>query len=331
MTRRNILSIDGGGIRGIIPICALIELEKNRKPTREIFSFVAGTSTGAIIAAAIAAGIPAEEILRSYRTLASQIFERNLATLPKRVGLGYMYSTVKLRDSVATQLAALSTWRLNDCPVEILISAKRLADGHPWYFVKDTPRNGGRTGHLSLVDCVTGSAAAPTFFEPWLVPEPVGTTDPVGIVVDGGVGVTGNPVYQACVEAFDYSVGYAPDETRVVSLGTGQFPPKSQPSWIYPWLQWVLGQLMQSPGEQQTELVQRHYPSVEHYRLDPEMTKWIKGLKTDISLDDVGSIDLLVESGKKFARSIDWDGILNGTSQKFRIRPDNTQPFQYKA
>jgi len=64
MSRRYLLSIDSGGIRGIIPAVALVKLENTTgRLTREIFTFVAGTSTGAIIAAAIAAGIPAIRIL----------------------------------------------------------------------------------------------------------------------------------------------------------------------------------------------------------------------------------------------------------------------------
>ena len=64
MPREYLLSVDGGGIRGIIPAVALAKLEATtRRPARETFSFVAGTSTGAIIAAAIAAGIPASRIV----------------------------------------------------------------------------------------------------------------------------------------------------------------------------------------------------------------------------------------------------------------------------
>jgi Patatin-like phospholipase len=59
MPRQYLLSIDGGGIRGIIPAIALAKLEDTTgKLTRDTFSFVAGTSTGAIIAAGVAAGVP---------------------------------------------------------------------------------------------------------------------------------------------------------------------------------------------------------------------------------------------------------------------------------
>ncbi len=66
MARKYLLSIDGGGIRGIIPALLLLKLEQTTgKPARETFSFVAGTSTGALIAAAIAAGVPASRIVNT--------------------------------------------------------------------------------------------------------------------------------------------------------------------------------------------------------------------------------------------------------------------------
>jgi patatin-like phospholipase/acyl hydrolase len=60
MQRRYILSIDGGGVRGIIPALALMKLERTtNRPARETFSFVAGTSTGALLASAVGGGPPA--------------------------------------------------------------------------------------------------------------------------------------------------------------------------------------------------------------------------------------------------------------------------------
>jgi patatin-like phospholipase/acyl hydrolase len=68
---RNILSIRGGGIRGIIPCCCLIELEKQMGGlTRDHIDMCAGTSTGALLTAAVAAGIPtgfSSAIIRTTR------------------------------------------------------------------------------------------------------------------------------------------------------------------------------------------------------------------------------------------------------------------------
>ncbi|HEX2998384.1 MAG TPA: patatin-like phospholipase family protein, partial [Anaerolineales bacterium] len=207
MTKRYLLSIDSGGIRGIIPAVALAKLEKTTgKLTRDIFSFVAGTSTGAIIATAIAAGVPAEHILDLYVNRCKEIFPRSPWKHIRRVFAGALYPTKNLRNLIAEEIGEAQNWKLNDAPVDLLITAKRVSDGMPWYFVRDNKKNSGCTGHLNIVDCATASAAAPTYFDPWTIPE-------AGILVDGGVGVTGNPIYQACIEAFNYTPGYKPEET----------------------------------------------------------------------------------------------------------------------
>src|SRR5262245_17401178 len=327
MTRRYLLSIDGGGIRGLIPAMALAELERvTGQLTREIFSFVAGTSTGAIITAAIAAGVPAERICDLYSKRAEEVFTRRPWNTLKRIAFGSMYSTQKLHDLIADEIGAAREWRLNDSPIDLLITAKRIPDGMPWYFVRDNPRNSGSVGYLRLVDCVTASAAAPTYFEPWkideIIKDPSGS-ERVGELVDGGVGVTGNPVYQACIEAFDYTEGYSPDETITVSLGTGRHISKQRPSGVLQWLQWVLGQLLESPGEQQTKITVRQFPTMTFYRLDMDLGE-------DIALDDVGSIETLRKLGESFARSIEWKAVLAGSDQKFLIGPGKTLWQQYK-
>lgn len=327
MPRRYLLSIDSGGIRGIIPTIALVKLERTTgKLTRDTFSFVAGTSTGAIIAAAIAAGVPATRILDFYTNRAREIFNRSPLNILKLILFGYRYSTQKLHYLITEALGPAGIWILNDSPIDILLTAKRISDGMPWYFVRDHPINSGCTGRLGLVDCTTASAAAPTYFEPWTIsesPTPA-PCERVGTLVDGAVGVTGNPVYQACIEAFDYTPGYTPDETTTVSLGTGKFKHRKEPRWIGSWLEWVLAELLESPGEQQTEFTWRHYPQMTFYRIDTELNE-------DIGLDDIRDIPRLIEYGERLAELIDWEAILAGTDTRFRIGSTNTLWEQYKV
>ena len=72
-----ILSIDGGGVRGIIPACFLSKIEeKIGKPIHEYFDLICGTSTGGIIALAGSAGIPMKEVLSMYLENSGRIFKR---------------------------------------------------------------------------------------------------------------------------------------------------------------------------------------------------------------------------------------------------------------
>jgi patatin-like phospholipase/acyl hydrolase len=327
MPQRYLLSIDSGGIRGIIPTMALIKLERiTGKLTRDTFSFVAGTSTGAVIAAAVAAGIPATRILDFYTNGAREIFNPSPLKFLQMVFFGHRYSTRKLHDLIAKAVGPAGTWTLNDLPIDILLTAKRISDGMPWYFVRDHPTNSTCTGRLSLVDCTTASAAAPTYFEPWTISEAStpAPCEPAGTLVDGAVGVTGNPVYQACIEAFEYTPGYAPEETTTVSLGTGKFKSRKEPRWIGGWLEWVLAELLESPGEQQTEFAWQHFPQMNLYRIDTE-------LRENIGVDDASHIPRLLQYGQRLADLIDWEAILAGTETLFRIGSTNTLWEQYKV
>lgn len=322
MARQYVLSIDGGGIRGIIPATALMQLEQTTgRLTRDIFSFVAGTSTGAIIAAAVAAGVPAKQIRDLYLTRAQEVFTKRPWSLLQRVIFGSMYSTSKLRALIARELGAAHLWRLNDAPIDLLITANRVEDGKAWYFVGDNPRNSQRTGHLNLIDCVTASTAEPTYFQPWTIPEDASERLPgvqsLGALVGGGVGVANNPVYQACVEAFYYTDRYQPENTTVVSLGTGRFASLGRPTWIWSWLRWVLNELLRSPHEQQTEIAQRLLPHMLLYRIDTQLTR-------DIPLDDIRSVEEIRQLADRFVQQIPWQAILDGTDTTFRIGANNT-------
>ncbi len=324
-THKLLLSIDGGGIRGIIPVTAMVKLEQvTGRPARETFSFMAGTSTGAIISGALAAGIPAQRVLDLYSSRSAEIFPQRPWNILKRIFTGAMYSSLVLHDVIRQELRDARDWVLNDSPIDLLITAKRVTDGRPWYFVRDNPANSRRTGTLKLADCITASAAAPTYFYPFTInDQPPPPLDAVGELVDGGVGVAGNPVYQACVEAFYYTGGqYVPEDTTVVSLGTGRFAGSHDPRWIAPWVTWILGELLRSPGEQQTELVQRHFPQARFYRLDIMMD-------ADIEMDNIGAIPQLREYGRRFADAIDWDAILSGTDEKFRVNEHKVHWQEY--
>ena len=196
-----------------------------------------------------------------------------------------------------------------------MVFAKRLRDGMPWYFVRDNPENSCRAGAVRLSDAATASAAAPTYFTPWDIAG-------IGELIDGGIGVAGNPVYQACVEAFHYTNAYVPADTLVVSLGTGKLLQRPRPRWLWTWLGWLLSELLRSPAEQQTELVHRHWPEARFYRLDLE-------LEREIGLDAVEGIGALRAMGERLAASVDWSAILDGRDERYRVTDATTLPREY--
>lgn len=82
-----ILSIDGGGIRGMMPARLLSELEdeltrEGKNPRLcDYFDLICGTSTGGIIALGLALGMPAQDVLKLYRDNASNIFKKKTLRL----------------------------------------------------------------------------------------------------------------------------------------------------------------------------------------------------------------------------------------------------------
>jgi patatin-like phospholipase/acyl hydrolase len=296
------LSIDGGGILGAIPAAILADLEaRTGKRCGNLFSFVAGTSTGSIITACIAAGVPASRIADIYCQRCGEIFfPRPPWNIAKRLVSGYMYDAANIRRVVRSELGAAAKWTINECPLDVLITAVRLQDGHPWFFVRDNPGNAGSTGEYPLLDCVTCSSSAPTYFSPWHL-------DGLGSMVDGGVSTNGNPVYQLCVEAFRYSNRYREDEpVTVLSLGTGRYRYTREPLGLVEWLGWSVDQLLHAPEEQQTEIVRAVYPKLKVYRFDAELPR-------NFQLDDPGVAEECVEIGREVARSIDWAEIFQGS------------------
>ncbi len=127
-------------------------------------------------------------------------------------------------------------------------------------------------------------------------------------MVDGGLGVVGNPVYQACVEAFEFSDGkYNPAETQVFSLGTGIAPAPTQPAGdLLSKLKWILDVALEAPKNQQTEMVERHYqPGLAGFhRCDVKLPR-------AIAEDDVTAVEEMAAYGKQMAIDIDWKKVLN--------------------
>ncbi len=143
------------------------------------------------------------------------------------------------------------------------------------------------------------SAAAPTYFSPWTMTVMGKPT----VLVDGGTGVTGNPTHQACVEAFYYD-DFQVADTRVVSLGTGFYRAgNTVPNGFLGWLEWTVDALLDAPEEQQTQLVNRHFPGI--------LQRFNWQLPSDIDMADTTQIPTLLKLGQQVAAAMDWTKILS--------------------
>jgi patatin-like phospholipase/acyl hydrolase len=314
---KTILSIDGGGVRGIIPLTCLVRLEAHTgKSSRELFDFVAGTSTGAVIAAGIALGLSARGLLAMYREMAREAFQRLPWWKILWNGGNHRYSNSFISETL-DQIGA--DVPLNDLPIDVMITAKNTITSRTDFFVRDNPGNARRWGRLSLKDAVLASIAAPTYF-------PAHTATLEGerrVWVDGGVGVAGNPCYQAAVEALHYSAGqYPPGETSMLSFGTGRrpHPIDAEHANIVQWGLWVLSEVLEDSGDWQTYITRREYDlsgqiDFRRYQLDlaPDVMEELgvdipEGVDvTKIGMDAVWAVEILEQIGRAFANTIDFD------------------------
>jgi len=297
---RNILSIRGGGIRGIIPCCCLIRLEEQLGGlTRDHIDMCAGTSTGALLTAAVAAGVPARDALKVYTDQADEIFTPSgLIGEAKRVVEGFMFDPNNLRDALARSLGPAAAWTINDSPLRIMISSTAV-NGHNWFFVKDNDRNSKTTGGVKLVDAAVASACAPTYFDHWRIDNIQGQTVRF---FDGGTGGTSNPAYQACVEAFEYD-DFVPRTSRLIGLGTGYYPQSDNPpKGLVETIEWATSTLVDTSEDWVDDAVERQWPGL--------LQNFNTELPSDIGLADTSAIPELVRIGEQMAAGMDWTQIL---------------------
>lgn len=208
--KKKILSIDGGGIRGIIPAIILAEIEKRTgKKISDMFDLIAGTSTGGLIAAMIASQNhkPADLIVELYEKRGHEIFSRDICA--------FIFSFASLSDhkfsstgitKVLTDVFGEET--IDSVEKDLLITAYDINNREPYFFKSWRPDFNG----IPLVTICKATSAAPTYFEP--VDTSIQGKDRT--FIDGGVFVN-NPAVSAYVEAIRI---YGPD-VYMLSLGTG--------------------------------------------------------------------------------------------------------------
>ena len=252
-TPKRILALDGGGLRGILTLGILAKIEKTLKERHggedgfrlcHYFDLIAGTSTGAIIAAALALEMTVEEINKMYLGLGQRVFKKSFF---RKGILRALYHKKALIKELKEVYGKTTTLGGSELKTGLLIITKRLDSGSPWplgnnprgrYFDARPGSNVIANGDYPLWQVVRASTAAPRYFAPEAIEiirapgkEPVG-----GQFVDGGVSPFNNPALQALmyVTLDGYRVGWpmGADKILMVSVGTGSRDPKVTPSSI---------------------------------------------------------------------------------------------------
>ncbi len=242
---KKILACDGGGILGLMSVEILARLEADLRTAQgkpdlvlaDFFDFVCGTSTGAIIAACVAAGMSMDHIRAFYVGSGKQMFDK--ASIFER--LRYSYNDEPLAKKLRAELNRALGYAPEQAPATLgdanlrtvlMMVLRNHTTDSPWP-VSNNPR--AKYNQRDRKDCnlslplwqlVRASTAAPTFFPPEEVTFAPGMPDQYQFIfVDGGVTTYNNPAFLAfqMATAAPYKMNWATgrDQLLIVSVGTG--------------------------------------------------------------------------------------------------------------
>ena len=210
-----ILSLSGGGYRGLFTATVLAEMQKRiKEPLADKFDLIAGTSVGSILAAALAKGVSATELPELFLTHGEEIFNGCWKQLPilKAFNLGFFASRYGARGmrKVLSREELLGNTRFQDLRRRLLIPTLNLSKGSAQFFKTQHCADYRFDCDVALIDAVMASAAAPTYF-------PVHRFNQ-SRYADGGL-VANSPAFIAFHEAH-YKLNIPIDRIHVVSIGT---------------------------------------------------------------------------------------------------------------
>ncbi|MCO6042707.1 patatin-like phospholipase family protein [Aeoliella sp. ICT_H6.2] len=239
-----ILSLDGGGIRGAFTAAVLAEIESRLdRPIGDYFDLVAGTSTGGLIATAVASGLSASKIVDFYQQDGPAVFAprppfkpekraRRLAmpagrfVVEKAVGVSLddvfqtKYPSHPLVDAVSRVFGDLLLGDITKC--RLVIPAVDVTVGRTVVFKTPHLPNLTRDRHYRVSDVLLATTAAPTYF-------PHAMLNGHGAVVDGGLWAN-NPSLVAYTEAMkirecaqrECDPSFDSSQIEILSIGTGE-------------------------------------------------------------------------------------------------------------
>jgi patatin-like phospholipase/acyl hydrolase len=294
-----ILAFDGGGIRGVYTAVLLRELEKQVPGFLGRADLVAGTSTGGILALALAKGLTADELVKLYQDNGKQIFARSLFRQIGDLGdlIGAKYDNANLEKILREVFGDLTMDNL--LPRHVLISSFDLDyPASPGMLRAWKPKffhnfaGDDSDGSEKVVDVALRTSAAPTYF-------PVFQG-----YVDGGV-VANNPAMAALAQALDDDTGnQEQDDIRLFSVGTGVSPTFISgdshnwgvAQWAHPLVNMMIEGMMGVADYECSRVLREKY-----FRLAPN-------LPAPVAMDAVDKIpDLIADASKvDLTGSVSW-------------------------
>ena len=211
-----ILSLDGGGIKGIFTAAVLADLEANfldGGAVSDYFDLVVGTSTGGIIALGLGAGLGASQLLDLYSSQGREIFPPK--GRPLRKVLQYFKASYRSEPLDRIIYDVLGDLRLRDSQVRLCIPSLDRKYGDVYVFKTPHHPDFIKDGEELMTKVAAATSAAPSYFKP---------VEDGYIFADGGVWAN-NPIMIGLVEALS-SFKTKRSDIAVLSIGCGENPYK---------------------------------------------------------------------------------------------------------
>ena len=206
-----ILSIDGGGYRGVYAAHILKRIEEEFSVNwRKEFGLITGTSTGSIIASGLAIGFPASKIVDLYEQHGSDIFKK--PRIPGGIFFKSKYSNEGLHKTLDCFLGNI---KLGDIEIPLIIPATDVGNGCVHVFKSTYHNEFFRDKDVPVSKAVLASCSAPMFFPPVLM----SCQKRKYLLADGGVWAN-NPSLIATIDA-KRRLGVNLDDIQILSIGTG--------------------------------------------------------------------------------------------------------------
>ncbi|MGW8250921.1 MAG: patatin-like phospholipase family protein [Anaerolineales bacterium] len=215
----HILSLDGGGIRGVLTAALLERLEQGQPGFLDEVDLIAGTSTGGILSLGLASGLSPSEARQLYEGLGEKVFKDSFWDNLRDLGQarGAQYSNKYIKEELTRSFGSMT---LNDLQKRILISSfdldneatgfGKVRSWKPKYFHNFPGEDSD--GHERVVDVALYTSAAPTYFPVYKG------------FIDGGV-ISNNPAMCALAQALQPDTGmHRLSDIRLLSVGTGYNP-----------------------------------------------------------------------------------------------------------
>ena len=295
-----VLSIDGGGIRGVIPAMVLAELEaRSGLATSELFDLVAGTSIGGIIALCLAtpgtSGGPAwraADVIGMFERASHEIF----VPAGHSVLHGVLHHRYDSEYIEATLIRYLGSSKVSDAVCDVLLTAYDLNAREP-YFIHSMAARADLVHDMPMWMAGRATSAAPTYFEPARLVDANSR-----LMLDGAV-CANNPAMCAFAEVVKYRRTF---DMQLLSLGTGTSTRPVAHHEVKDWglAQWarpILHVLMDGNSDIVHRQLREMLPAEAYWRLQVELTR------ASETLDDASPANLadLMAEGEKLIEAAD--------------------------